>query len=138
MHTVGGGIRTYDGVFSSLASVVLEDSWVLSLDASLTDLSFVLDLALTPDHLAYIAPARGPAFCFARGALRIKSESAVLVRRSSLPPATDAAGEFDYGHIDTFQQMGSGDATWALTGDWGEALVREPRVLLDLDDNARR
>ncbi|MEU5565582.1 hypothetical protein [Micromonospora musae] len=137
MRTVGGGVRTYDEAFSGLAAVVLEDSWVLSLDASLTELSFVLDLALTPAHLAYIAPARGQACCFAKGTLRFKSESAVLVRRSSLPPATGAAGELDYGHIDTFQQMGSGDATWALTGDWGEALVREPRVLIDLDEMAR-
>ncbi|SIQ13875.1 hypothetical protein SAMN05444858_101262 [Micromonospora avicenniae] len=121
-----------------MAAVSLEDSWVLSLDASLTELSFVLDLALTPAHSAYIAFARGQACCFARGTLRIESESAVLVRRSSLPPATDAAGELDYGHIDAFQQVSSGDAMWALTGDWGEALVREPRVVLELDDIARR
>jgi hypothetical protein len=51
------------------------------------------------------------------GTLVVVSESAMILRLSTLPPATDAAGEVDYGHIDAFGPrwrpvLLSGPALW--------------------------
>jgi hypothetical protein len=46
----------YHEVFAGLGHVVLEESWVLAVDASLTQLTMVLDLVLTPEHPDYHPP----------------------------------------------------------------------------------
>ncbi|KAB1158763.1 hypothetical protein F6X68_10275 [Micromonospora sp. AMSO12t] len=124
----------YHEVFAGLANVVLEASWVLSVDASLTQLTFALDLALTPAHPDYSRPERGEARCYRNGMLVLESDMAVILRRSSLLPAIDAVGDTDYGHIDTFcptTRLRGG--AWELSGDWGEAIVRQPRVPVQLN-----
>ena len=137
MNAVDECASPYHEVFAGLANVVLEDSWVLSVDASLTQLTFALDLVLTPAHPDYSRPERGEARCYRRGMLVLESDVAVFLRRSSLPPAVDAAGQIDYGHIDTFcSAAGLGDGAWELSGDWGEAMARQPRVRVQLNDVA--
>lgn len=127
----------YHEVFASLANVVLEDSWVLSVEAALTRLTFALELVLAPAHPDYSRPVPGEARCYRRGTLMVESDAAVLLRRSSRLPAIDAAGKVDYGHIDTFcPAIGLGDKVWELSGDWGEATARQPRVRVQLDDAA--
>ncbi|MCA2219118.1 hypothetical protein [Jidongwangia harbinensis] len=137
MNAAGETVPVYHDAFASLANVILEDSWILSVDASLTELTFRVDLVLAPLHPSYRQPATGQTRCYRTGTLVVVSESAVILRLSSLPPAVDAAGEVDYGHIDTFAPVGGLDnAVWALTGDWGEVLVRKPRVRVQFDEPA--
>jgi hypothetical protein len=134
MNAAGTPIPAYHEAFAGLANVVLEDSWVLGLEASLTALTFRLDLVLTPSHASYGPPLPGEARCYRSGTLVVASESALLLRRSSLPPANDAAGGRDYGHIDTFDLADStNDRVWILAGDWGDASVRDPRISVRLD-----
>jgi hypothetical protein len=103
-------------------------------NTSLTELTFVLDLALAPTHSAYRIPPIGQMHCYRTARVTVQSDTAILLRRSTLEPATDATGELDYGHIDTFGPVNGGDDdAWELTGDWGDALVRRPRVRILLD-----
>lgn len=119
----------YDKVFPGLAGVVLEDSWVLDVDVCATVVVFTLDAVLTPEHPAYRLARPGEMHCYRRAMLTVRSDAAVHVRRSLAPPARDAAGELDYGHIDTLQlAVDHGPEVWELTGAWGEALVRQPRI----------
>lgn len=125
---------TYHEAFASLAHVVLEESWVVTVDVSLTRLILVVDLALTPAHPDYRPPLQDETHCYRLTTLLVDSDTAILVRRSTTPPAVDATGELDYGHIDTFCPItGLDDDVWELTGDWGDALVRQPRIHVDLD-----
>ena len=57
----------------------------------------------------------------------------VYLEDSGDPPAVDASGEQDYGHIDTFTPVGDDSSIWELTGDGGEASVTLPAVELSLD-----
>lgn len=124
----------YYEVFSDLAGVVLEDSWVLDLDVSATVVVFKLDTALTPEHPAYRLARPDETHCYRRATLTMRSDAAIHVRRSMAPPATDASGEPDYGRIDTLHLAADhGPDVWELTGDWGEALVRQPRIDMRLE-----
>ena len=53
------------------------------------------------------------------------------MRSSHAPPATDASGENDYGHIDEFLPVQyNGENVWEMSGDWGDLLTVEPAVSL--------
>jgi hypothetical protein len=128
------GRGEYHEVFIGLSNIVLEESWVLSVDALLRQLIVALDLVLTPTHSDHHPPASGEAYCYRRGRLVVDSDTAVILRRSTQPPAVDSTGEPDYGHIDVFRRATDmGEDVWELGGDWGEALVRQPRVHVQLD-----
>src|SRR5688572_11069845 len=103
MQAADGRIPAYHEVFASLSDVVLEESWVLSLDSSLRQLIVVLDLVLTPAHPEYRPARSDETYCYRRGALVVDSDTAVILRRSTRPPAVDATGELDFGHIDVFR-----------------------------------
>jgi hypothetical protein len=96
-------------------------------------LIFRLDAALLSGHTQYHPPPPTQYHYYRRGRLRLTSDTQIQCRRSDLPPATDATGEPDYGHIDTFHRLDPESPTWELAGDWGQALIAEPVVALDLD-----
>jgi hypothetical protein len=119
----------YYEVFSDLAGVVLEDTWVLDIDVSATVVVFKLDAALTPEHPAYRLARPDETHCYRRATLTVRSDAAIHVRRSMAPPATDASGKRDYGHIDTLHLAADHrPELWELAGDWGEALVSQPGI----------
>jgi hypothetical protein len=49
-------VPSYDQAFDALREVVLEESWVLRIDAQQRRLSFDLDVVLTPRHSLYAPP----------------------------------------------------------------------------------
>lgn len=124
--------KRYEVAFPDLANIYLEDSWVLDVHVSLSTLIFTLDAVLTPNHSAYRPPEPGQAHCYRRATLRLESDSAIHFRPSQTPAAVDAHGESDHGNIDTFLPSVLGTTTWELTGEWGEALVRNPRARIEL------
>ncbi|GAA1027563.1 hypothetical protein GCM10009557_09400 [Virgisporangium ochraceum] len=134
MTIASGRLPAYHETFADLADVVLEESWVLHVDASLRRLSVTLDLVLTPEHREYSPPRADETHCHRRGTLIVDSDTAILARRSTCPPAIDVTGEADYGHIDTFTRATDiADDVWQLSGEWGEALIRQPRVHVRLE-----
>lgn len=121
--------------FGDLAEVVLEDSWVFRLYHTSTVLLFELDVVLTQRHREYRTPPPGEHACFRHAQLHIASRQPIMLNQSAAPPATDASGSIDYGHIDVFRHVRhdpAGLPMWELDGDWGEALVVDPTVELRL------
>ena len=128
-------MTTYHEEFADLSAVVLEESWVLRVDDSTRQLRMVLDLVLTPDHPGYGPPRPGEMYCYRRGTLVVDSDTAVHVRQSTRPPTIDPTGETDRGNVDTFGPATDlGADVWELTGEWGEALIRRPRVRVEFHD----
>jgi hypothetical protein len=126
----------YHETFDDLAGIYLEDSWVLGIEESCIALVFLLDAVLTPDHRAYQPPKPGEQQCWRRAKLHITSDSAIYFRRATAPPAVDASGEPDHGHIDSFRAVRDEQRlVWELAGDWGEALVREPHVRVEFEED---
>ena len=134
VNTGSQGQLAYRKAFADLSDVVLEESSVLHVDASLRRLSVTLDLVLTPAHREYSPPRTKRNLLLPARTLTVDSDTAVLVRRSTCLPAIDASGEAHYGHIDSFTLATDvADNVWELNGDWGEALIRQPRVCVHLD-----
>jgi hypothetical protein len=108
-----------------LAEVVLEESFVLGIEARPGVVVFEIDFVLTPRHPDYAPPSSSERECFRPGTLRFVDVRRLVWDEQGRRPATDASGEIDYGHIDSFEWD---DGRFVLEGDWGRADVAADRV----------
>ncbi|HUP69041.1 MAG TPA: hypothetical protein VM142_04410 [Acidimicrobiales bacterium] len=113
-----------------LSGFLLEESYVLDIEARPSSVSFALDLVLTPEHPHYADPAPGEQHCFRRGHIEFLGVRRLLWTAQGAPPARDASGEVDYGNIDSFNFS---DLGYELEGSWGrmELQVDEVRAVLE-------
>ncbi len=70
----------------------------------------------TPGNVRATRPKPGEMYCYGRVALTFPGVRSIEWISRGGRPATDASGEGDWGHIDTFLRDGN---TYQLTGDWG-------------------
>jgi hypothetical protein len=110
--------------------VVLEESYVLNICATPGAVTIDLDVALDADHDAYVSPPPGEVECFKRGHVRFERVGWTNWAEQGAPPATDASGETDYGHIDSF--VWDGDL-YRLHGDFGRIELSAQSAILVLD-----
>lgn len=108
-----------------LAELVLEESYVLGVEAQPGVVGFVMDFVLTSQHPDYRPPAASERECFRRGTLRLVDVTRLEWTAQGAPPAVDATGQIDYGHIDSFEWH---DGQFVLVGDWGRLDARAARV----------
>src|SRR4051794_3735116 len=93
--------QTYAESFPELASIYLEDSWVLGVDARPEGLTFALDAVLTPEHPSYRGAQPGEQHDYRRASL-VLAGSQLDYRPSRQPGSVDATGEVDFGNIDSW------------------------------------
>jgi hypothetical protein len=117
----------YAGRFPLLSNVVLEESWVLRFRVSGTTVTFDLDAVLAGDHPPYRPPPPEQLYTTLRARLTITGRT-LTFQPSYAPPAIDATGIPDCGHVDTFQSVDAAGTMWELTGDWGRIVVADPQV----------
>jgi hypothetical protein len=121
-------MRSYTEV-ASLRDVVLEESYVLNICAKPGAVIFEAEFVLGEGHRAYREPPADESDCFVRGALSFSGVRSVAWESQGAPPATDASGESDYGHIDDLRWEGE---VFELEGDWGRMRIVASSVDLDL------
>lgn len=114
-----------------LSGLLLEESYVLGIEARPTSVRFVLDLVLTREHPRYADPVPGEQYCFRRGHIEFVGVRRLLWTAQGAPPARDASGELDYGNIDLFNASEIG---YELEGTWGRMEVQADDVLAALED----
>ncbi|MDT8911403.1 hypothetical protein [Amycolatopsis sp. PS_44_ISF1] len=115
--------------FPDLASVYLEDSFVLAIDETPTTLSYRLEAVLTQAHPRYHEPPPDEAHCYADAVLTIADITKTEWITRSAQPFRDATGEEDLGNIDRLQRHGD---HYEIAGDWGHVRVystAEPRLI---------
>jgi hypothetical protein len=103
-----------------LSEVVLEESYVLTISVTPASIEFGGDFVLGPRHSSYREPASGETGCFVRGTLTFLGVRSLLWEHQGAPPALDASGEIDYGHIDDFRWD---DNAYELAGEWGQMSI---------------
>jgi hypothetical protein len=113
-----------------VTEIVLEESYVLGVKAEPGELIFDVEFVLTQNHPAYSPPPPSERECFRRGSLRLIGIKRLVWDDQGAPPATDASGEIDFGHIDSFEWE---DGHYLLAGDWGriDATAQEVEVRLE-------
>jgi hypothetical protein len=92
---------------------------------------FEVDFVLTKAHPAYVPPPASARECFRNGRLRLVAVQRLLWDEQGARPATDATGERDYGHIDSFEWE---HAQSVLSGDWGRMELTAGGIEVVLDD----
>jgi hypothetical protein len=112
-------VRPYHEL-AGLEHLYLEDSYVLAIDEAGGELRFELDAVLTESHPSWAPPKPHEQYAYARLALVFPGLREITWRSRTMRPSTDAAGEIDYGNIDTLTAHGS---RYELTGDWGEVVI---------------
>jgi hypothetical protein len=113
-----------------LNTYYFEDSYVLEIKDSPSELDLRLDLVLTPQHSSYRPPPPDQQYCFWRATLRFPGvRQARWIERHD-DPAIDATGESDLGNIDQFLLCGG---AYRLSGTWGIVEIESdlPHVILE-------
>jgi hypothetical protein len=108
-------VRSYVEL-NGLKEIVPEESYVLGVVARPAELIFDIEFVLTKQHPAYVAPTSTETECFKRGTLKFVRVERLVWEGQGAPPAIDASGERDFGHIDSFEWE---DQLYVLAGDWG-------------------
>jgi hypothetical protein len=117
---------------ADLSEFVLEESYVLGVLARPGEVVFEIDFVLTQRHPAYMSPPPSEVECYRKGRLLFTDVEQLLWDDQGAPPATDASGESDYEHIDSFEW----DQTrYAMSGDWGRMELTARSVQAQLDDS---
>ena len=112
-----------------LKHLYLEDSWVLGIEESPDELRFDLEAVLTEDHPRWSTPKPDEQYAYLPIALVFRRPRTIEFERSRCPPAVDATGEIDYGHIDSFQWEG---CRFELEGDWGSVRIEgDPPAVIE-------
>jgi hypothetical protein len=104
-------------------ALVLEESYVLGIQATPGAVTFDVDFVLTPEHPAYAPSSTNETECFRVGRIRFLGVQRLLWEQQGAPPATDASGEIDFGHVDSFDWDGN---NFRLEGDWDELRRKHP------------
>jgi hypothetical protein len=115
-----------------LEDIVLEESYVLAITATPSQVVFKVDFVLTTEHPRYQPNRPGEYECFRRGELRFQDIKILYWTGQGRPPAQDATGELDYGHIETFEWE---PACYQFLGDWGYMQVTGGTVQVTIDDD---
>ena len=113
---------------AQLSGLLLEESYVLDIEARPGLVRFELDIVLTPEHPQYLSPSAEEQHCFRRGRMEFLRVRRVVWADQGAPPARDAAGEVDFGNIDSFTWN---DLGYELEGSWGRMEVQAEEVVLD-------
>ena len=108
----------------------LEDSYVLGIEETPTQVSFLLDVVLTPSHPQYLAPGPAEQHCYRPGTLMFRTVKRLEWKSRSLRKSVDASGQVDYGNIDIFEVLP--DELFRLSGDWGELEIVANEATLTL------
>jgi hypothetical protein len=117
-------VRPYTDL-PGLAEIVLEESYVLDIKAEPGAVTFDMEFALTPQHPAYSPPPSSEIECFRRGTLRLVGVRRLTWTEQGRPPAVDASGEKDWGHVDSFDWD---EGRFVLAGDFGSLDAGAERV----------
>jgi hypothetical protein len=79
-----------------LAEIVLEESYVLGVNAQPGELTLDVEFVLTKDHPAYAPPPPSERDHVRRGTLRLVGVERLLWEGQGARPAIDASGELDF------------------------------------------
>ena len=100
----------------------LNDSFVLSWRQEPNEVIFELEASIWPASEYYEKPKKDEYTCYKSACLSIKNAKEIkgLKEMNKVKPATDAAGEKDYGNIDALQKSSNG---FYIEGEFGHVSI---------------
>ncbi len=107
--------------YPSLAGLYLEDSYVMDIVQSDSEITFVLEAVLTPEHPEYHPPIAGEQYCYTDGDLVFGEVLGIEWVDRSFRKYKDATGTEDLGNIDS---LTNSEGIYSVAGDWGNVRIR--------------
>ncbi len=120
-------IKTFDGID-------LSESYILSWFTEDKQVAFRVDFVLSPEHPAYSPPPPTEYACFRLGTLSFNGVGSVdgLPELSKVRAATDASGEFDYGHVESLSFY---SGIYEVGFEFGIAKIEAESISVSLERN---
>ena len=112
---------------SSFENTYLEDSFVLDIIESKSQICFLMEVVLTEDHELYTTPNNGEQYCYKNGKVSFLEINFIKWLSRKMIPFTDIDDKKDFGNIDSFIVTPQG---YHLSGDWGEVIINSKQVEL--------
>ncbi len=103
-----------------LENFYFEDSFVLKIEESKYELTFLLDLVLKEEHPLYSDPKDDEQYCYKKARLIFRECEEINWIEKINSKFSDKSGEVDLGNIDSFRKD---DKENHLEGDWGEVIL---------------
>ena len=109
----------------------LNDSFILGWRLEGRRIIFELEASLWPESEYYIPPKQGEYTCYRRATLSFKNviECTGLPSMESAPKSADAAGEIDFGNIDSLQIL---DGGFSVSGDFGTVSIAGSELTFEI------
>jgi hypothetical protein len=117
----------------TLKDIYLEDSYVLDIVESATELRLLLDMVLTESHPDYQPPPRDEQYCFRKGELVFQSIDTIRWHRKTMRPIYDANAQIDYGNVDSLYEE---NGLYHLEGEWGVIEIAAHSVVVRMHHEA--
>lgn len=117
--------------WAGFSNVYLEDSFIIQISESDTELVFDIEFVLTEDHPLFEQPKAAEQYCYRTGKLVFSGVSSVNWKKKSNLRFSDANDEEDYGNIDVLRRIS--DEVYEISGDWGDLEVVSSQVEIIFD-----
>ena len=100
----------------------LNDSFVLSWHQETSELTFEIEASIWPESKHYEKPKTNEHTCYKPATLSFENFTELngLLEINQIKPATDAAGEIDYGNIDSLEKNNKG---FLIEGEFGSVSI---------------
>ncbi|MGE0880264.1 MAG: hypothetical protein AB7L13_18860 [Acidimicrobiia bacterium] len=103
-------------LLAGLEDVYLEDSYVLDIEAHVTDIRITVQAVLTESHPQYTGRKPGKQHCYRKVVLLFEGFGSYTFQANARSRSIDPDGTVDYQNVDAFTWDESG---FALEGSWG-------------------
>lgn len=115
--------------WAALREFYLEDSYVLEIVESSSELLFRMELVLREGHPGYHSPRDGEQYCYEAGELKFRGTRDVRWIERNEVLSFDATGKSDLGNIDQLYIEGG---RYTAAGDWGRVSFVADSVAVNL------
>lgn len=111
-----------------LNHIYLEDSFVISILESESELIFNMEFVLCESHELYLTPKVGERYCYKSGKLVFSICKGIRWLEKNIRTFISADGTLDYGNIDSFLYE---DDLIFISGDWGEVELTSKMIKVE-------
>ncbi|MBP1677380.1 MAG: hypothetical protein H6Q20_1939 [Bacteroidetes bacterium] len=102
--------------------IYLEDSYVLEIIESDTNLVFKMELVLLENNPLYTTPLPNEQYCYYLGKIEFRETDILMwIDKNKISPSIDLNNEIDYGNIDALYKEGD---IYFIEGDFGKISLR--------------
>ncbi|MFD2206214.1 hypothetical protein [Kiloniella antarctica] len=100
--------------------IYLEDSYLLNIEKSKSQISFTTEIVLLESHPSYHPPKTGEQYCYKLGKILFEDLKSLNWLVKDLKFTVDINGSKDLGNIDVFTYTSD---EYYLEGGWGEVKI---------------